>query len=137
MSKQKTKHVSGEFEVKLTPQAMHDHADAKSLGRFLLEKEFRGALSAISKGEMISAGTPTEGSAAYSAIEHVVGALEGRRGSFALQHTGIMTRGAPQLTITVVPDSGTDQLVGLAGSMNIVITDGKHFYEFDYTIDAS
>jgi hypothetical protein len=45
-----------------------------------------------------------------------------------------MTRGVGELTITVIPDSGTDELVGLQGNMNIIIADGKHSYEFDYEL---
>ena len=85
---------------------------------------------------MLSAGTDVTGSAGYVAIEHVTGTLHGRSGSFALQHSGTMTRGTPSLSITVVPDSGTGQLGGLAGTMNIVVADGKHTYEFDYTLPA-
>jgi hypothetical protein len=124
---------SGTFDVKLTPQTMDDKADA-SLGRMSLDKQFHGDLEATSKGEMLSASSSVQGSGAYVAIERVSGKLHGRSGSFVFQHSGIMTRGAPQLTITVVPDSGTGELVGLAGKMNINIVDGKHFYDFEYTL---
>jgi len=99
-----------------------------------IDKQFHGDLEATSKGEMLSAMTDTKGSAGYVAIERVTGKLQGRSGSFVLQHTGTMTRGEPQLTITVVPDSGSGQLVGLTGKMTIKITDGKHFYDFEYTL---
>jgi hypothetical protein len=99
-----------------------------------IDKQFYGDLEATSKGEMLSAGTAVKGSAGYVAIERVSGTLHGRGGTFVLQHNGTMTRGAPQLTITVVPDSGTDQLMGLAGSMAIQIADGKHSYDFEYTL---
>ena len=125
--------ASGTFEVKVSPQAMDDKTDA-SLGRMSLDKQFHGDLEATSKGEMLSASTSVKGSAGYVAIERVSGVLHGRSGSFVLQHSGTMTRGAPQLTITVVPDSGTGQLVGLAGKMNITIADGKHSYDFEYTL---
>ena len=128
--------ASGTFEVKVSPQAMDDKGDPL-LGRMSLDKKFHGDLEAISKGEMLSAGTNVKGSAGYVAIERVSGTLHGRGGSFTLQHSGTMTRGAPQLTITVVPDSGTDQLKGLAGKMMIIITDGKHSYDFDYTLAES
>ena len=88
----------------------------------------------ISKGQMLSAQTETEGSAGYVAIERVTGTLQGRNGTFVLQHSGTMTRGVPQLTVTVVPDSGTDQLMGLSGNMKIDISEGQHFYEFEYTL---
>jgi uncharacterized protein DUF3224 len=125
-----TTRASGTFEVKLGPQTASDPA----LGRFSIDKQFRGDLEGVSKGEMLTAGTPVEGSAGYVAIEHITGTLGGRTGGFALQHSGTMTRGAPQLSVTVVPDSGTGQLKGLAGRMNIIIDGGKHSYEFDYTI---
>jgi hypothetical protein len=102
-----------------------------------LDKQFRGDLEATSKGQMLAAGTDVEGSAGYVAIERVKGTLDGHSGTFALQHSGMMARGVPQLNITVVPDSGTGQLVGLAGRMTINIDEGKHSYEFEYTLDAT
>jgi hypothetical protein len=104
------------------------------LARMSIGKTFHGDLEASSSGQMLSAGTAVKGSAGYVAIERVEGTLRGRRGSFLLQHSGTMTRGAPALTITVVPDSGTDQLAGLAGTMVIIIADGAHSYEFEYTL---
>jgi hypothetical protein len=101
-----------------------------------LDKQFQGDLEGTSKGQMLAVGTDVKGSAGYVAIERVTGALHGRSGTFALQHSGTMTRGAPQLDISVVPDSGTGELVGLAGKMSINIVEGKHFYDFDYTADA-
>jgi hypothetical protein len=127
-------HASGTFEVKLTPLALDDKAADATLARMSIDKHFHGDLEAASRGEMLSAGTAVKGSAGYVAIERVIGALHGRTGTFVLQHTGTMTRGAPQLTVTVVPDSGTGQLSSLAGTMTIQIADGKHSYEFDYTI---
>ncbi len=109
-------------------------ANAGQEGRMSIDKQFQGDLKATSKGEMLTASTNIKGSAGYVAIERVTGTLQGRSGSFALQHSGTMTRGAPQLIITVVPDSGTGQLVGLAGKMTITIADGKHSYDFEYTL---
>jgi hypothetical protein len=126
----------GTFEVKLTPQATDD-AEGSSLGRMSIDKQFHGDLEGTSRGEMLSAGTPVKGSAGYVAIERVSGTLAGRRGSFVLQHNGIMTRGAPRLTIAVVPDSGTGQLAGLARTMAIEIADGRHYYDFEYTLPAN
>jgi hypothetical protein len=123
--------------VKVTPQASDDKGEGAILGRMSIDKQFHGDLEATSKGEMLTAGTAVKGSAGYVAIEHVRGALRGRTGTFSLQHSGSMSRGAPQLTITVVPDSGTGQLVGLAGNMAIIIADGKHSYEFEYTLPAA
>jgi hypothetical protein len=129
--------ASGPFEVKLTPQPSADKPEGALLGRLLIEKQFRGDLEATSRGEMLSAGTAVKGSAGYVAIEHVSGTLHGKSGTFILQHSGTMTRGAPHLSVSVVPDSGTGQLVGLAGKMAINIVDGKHSYEFEYTLAES
>ena len=128
-----TYRASGTFEVKLTPQANDSSGDA-NLGRMLIEKQFQGELTGNSKGQMLSAMTAVKGSAGYVAIEKVSGTLQGRNGTFVLQHSGTMTRGAAELIITVVPDSGTEQLAGLAGKMVIRIDEGKHFYEFEYML---
>ena len=126
--------ATGNFEVKLHPQPLSDPTADASLGRLSIEKQFSGDLNAISKGEMLSAGTATKGSAGYVAIERVNGTLHGRTGTFVLQHSGTMNRGEPQLSVTVVPDSGTAQLTGLTGRMAIIIDGGKHSYDFDYTL---
>ena len=126
--------ATGTFEVKLNPQQLADSAADTTLGRMSIDKQFHGDLEAVSKGEMLSAGTSVKGSAGYVAIERISGTLQGRSGAFVLQHSGSMTRGVAQLSVTVVPDSGTGQLAGLAGTMTINIVDGKHFYDFEYTI---
>jgi hypothetical protein len=131
-----TKHASGTFEVKLNPQGDEEVGDP-TVSRMSIDKQFHGDLEGTSKGQMLAAGTDVSGSAGYVAMERVTGKLGGRSGTFALQHSGTMTRGAPQLTITVVPDSGTDQLVGLWGKMKINIVEGKHFYQFEYTLAES
>ena len=130
-----TTNASGTFEVKLTPQAPDENAGDAPLGRMTIDKQFHGDLEAISKGQMLAAGTEVKGSAGYVAMERVSGTLAGRSGTFVLMHNGIMTRGEGQLTVTVVPDSGTGQLVGLAGKMAINIADGKHSYDFAYALD--
>jgi hypothetical protein len=127
-------HASGTFQVKLTPQPAAADGESAILGRFAIDKQFSGDLDAASKGEMLAAGTETKGSAGYVALERVGGKLGGRSGTFYLQHNGIMARGAGRLTIEVVPDSGTDQLAGLSGKMEIKVENGKHSYEFDYTL---
>jgi hypothetical protein len=127
-----TTHASGSFEVQINPQA-EDKAEGSTLGRMSLDKQFRGGLEATGKGEMLTAGTDA-GSAVYVAIERVAGTLHGRSGSFALMHVGTMTHDAQQLTITVVPDSGSGQLIGLAGKLAITIVDGQHLYDFEYTL---
>ena len=125
-------HATGTFEVKLTPQA--DGEAGAGLARMTLDKQFHGDLEATSQGQMLSAGTAVQGSAGYVALERVSGALQGRSGTFVLQHHGLMDRGTPHLTITVVPDSGTDQLEGLIGTMSIEIAGGQHSYDFEYTL---
>jgi hypothetical protein len=129
-----TRQAKGTFEVKLVPQAAEEKVGDPTVGRMSIDKQFHGELEATSKGQMLAAMTEVKGSAGYVAMERVSGTLHGRAGTFALQHSGTMTRGVPQLSVTVVPDSGTGQLVGLAGKMEIIITDGKHSYEFDYTL---
>jgi len=130
-----TTRATGTFDVKLTPQSSDEEPDGSTLARLSIDKTFRGDLDATSTGEMLSAGTRTRGSAGYVAVERVTGALHGRRGSFVLKHDGTMTRGAPELTVRVVPDSGTGELAGLAGTMRIIVEPGKHSYEMDYTLD--
>ncbi len=125
----------GTFEVRLDPRAPDEQAEDVGIGRMSIDKQFHGDLEATSKGQMLAAGTSVEGSAGYVAIERVSGRLDGREGSFVLQHSGTMARGAQQLAITVVPDSGTGELVGLAGRMAITIADGRHSYDFEYTLD--
>ncbi len=130
-----TKHASGTFEVKVNPQKPDNpEAEAANLGRMSLDKKFSGDLEATSKGEMLAAMSEVKGSAGYVAMERVSGTLGGRSGTFVLQHRGTMTRGLPQLSVTVVPDSGTGDLAGLSGSMTIKIEDGKHFYDFEYEL---
>jgi hypothetical protein len=128
-------HATGTFEVKLTPQTSDDK-DA-SLGRMSIDKQFHGDIEGSSKGEMLTGMTSVKGSAGYVAIERVSGTLKGRHGTFILQHSATMNRGTPQLSITVIPDSGTDELVGLTGKMDIKIADGKHSYEFEYSLTDS
>lgn len=129
-----TSHASGTFEVKLTPQVAEEGSDA-GLGRMSIDKQFHGDLEGTSKGFMLSsAATIVKGSGGYVAMERVTGKLNGRSGSFVLQHSGTMTRGTPQLSVTVVPDSGTDQLTGITGTFTIKIDAGKHSYDFDYTL---
>jgi Protein of unknown function (DUF3224) len=134
-----TSRANGTFEVKLSPQGLNDNSpenesEDRTLGRMTIDKQFHGDLAGTSKGQMLTAGTPVKDSAGYVAMELVSGTLHGRRGSFVLQHSGTMTRGIPQLSVTVVPDSGTDQLMGLAGKMTIKIDAGKHYYDFEYTL---
>jgi hypothetical protein len=126
----------GTFDVKTTPQPADGYADGGMLGRLTIDKQFRGDLQATSTGQMLSAMTSTTGSAGYVAIERVTGTLAGRRGTFILQHSGTMSRGEPRLIVSVVPDSGTDALIGLTGTMTIDTSGGRHAYEFMYTLPS-
>jgi hypothetical protein len=125
-------HARGPFDVKLVPQTNQDAGEGVVLSRLTIDKTYRGDLTGTSQGEMLSAGTSVKGSAGYVAIEQVSGTLAGRTGSFVLQHTATMTRGAPHLSIHVVPDSGTGELTGLTGAMSINIQNGTHSYELEY-----
>jgi hypothetical protein len=127
-------HARGTFDVDLKPLPLESDIAPATLARMSIAKVFHGDLQGTSRGQMLTAGTSVEGSAGYVAIEQVTGTLHGRRGSFLLQHHGIMSRGVGDLGITVVPDSGTDQLAGLTGKLGITIADGKHSYDFDYTL---
>ena len=136
------KRASGSFEVNVQPlaNAAFSNEDGSAdplLGRFLLTKKFSGDLEASARGHMLSAGTATKGSAGYVAIDQVTGTLEGRKGGFVLQHSGTMKRGAPSLSVMVVPDSGTGELTGITGTLSINIVEGKHFYDFLYSFPAS
>ena len=128
----------GPFEVKLEALPTDAAREGIAFGRLSIDKRFMpghdGGLEATSKGEMLSALTPVQGSAGYVAIEFVTGTLAGRSGTFALQHSGRMDRGQASLSVTVVPDSGTDGLQGLRGQMKIVVDAGQHLYEFDYEL---
>ena len=127
--------AKGEFEVKRIPQEELDIGGGTSVGHSRFDKRFRGPLDAASVVHMLAVMSPVAGSGAYVAIERIEGTLNGRRGSFFAQHNGVMDRGKPSLDLTVVPDSGTDDLLGLRGRIAIDIVDGKHFYTFDYDLD--
>ena len=127
--------AKGEFDVTRIPQDELDIGGGATVGHSRFDKRFRGPLEATSVVHMLAVMAPTPGSGAYVAIERIEGTLDGRRGSFYAQHNGIMDRGKPSLDLTVVPDSGTDDLLGLRGRIAIDIVDGKHFYTFDYDLD--
>jgi hypothetical protein len=130
-----TRVARGTFDVTLKPLPAYDTAAGPKAGRMSIDKVFHGDLSGTSVGEMLAAMTSVKDSAGYVAIERVSGTLDGRRGSFVLQHSATMDRGAQRLSISVVPDSGTDELVDLSGTMTIAIAaDGTHSYEFTYTL---
>jgi len=127
-------HASGTFEVTTIPQPHEEQAGGEAVGRLLLEKKFSGDLDAVSAGTMLGARSPVQGSAGYVAIEKVSGTLSGLGGSFLLQHFGVMTRGAMEQTVVIIPDSGTGGLTGIAGKMTIAIENGAHHYHLDYTL---
>jgi hypothetical protein len=126
--------AGGTFEVVMKPVSEPESVDNVALGRLSLNKQFHGDLAGTGKGEMLTAMTSVDGSAGYVAIERVTGTLNGRQGSFVFQHAGLMKRGAQQLSITVVPDSGTGQLAGIAGAFSLDVVDGEHFYTFEYSL---
>jgi len=126
--------ATGEFVVKLMPLGVEGQPAGSKIGRMSIDKTISGDLVATTTGQMLSAMSEVKGSAGYVAIEKVEGALKGKKGTFVLQHAGTMARGVPSLSVTVVPDSGTDELIGLAGNFSIIIAGGKHSYEFKYTL---
>jgi hypothetical protein len=129
-----TRHAKGTFEVTLKPLELADSGADGKLARMSIDKKFAGDLVGTSKGEMLSARTDTNGSAGYVAIEKVAGELDGRKGTFVLQHSGTMDRGSSGLSVTVVPNSGTEGFAGIKGTLQIDIKEGKHFYDFDYSL---
>lgn len=128
--------AKGTFEVNLQPLSFEGAEPEAKLARMSIAKQISGDLVATTQGQMLSAMTDVKGSAGYVAIERVTGTLNGKKGSFVLQHNGLMNRGAPSLTVVVVPDSGTEGLAGLEGEFKIIIEGGKHNYEFNYRLPA-
>ena len=132
-----TLHAHGPFDVRVAPLAQEPYPDGIALGRYSLDKQYHGELEATAHGEMLTAAGAVKGSAGYVAVERVEGTLAGRRGSFALQHLGQMSAAGQKLTIVVVPDSGTGELTGLAGQLEIQIAaGGAHSYDFAYTLPS-
>jgi len=126
--------TSGSFDVTVTPQAAEESVGDPSVGRMSLYKQFHGDLQAVARGQMLATMGEVKGSAAYVAIDRVTGSLHGRDGGFSIQHCGVMDRGVPQLSITIVPDSGVGELAGITGTMGIRIEDGQHFYDLEYEL---
>lgn len=129
--------AKGTFALTMHGEPPYDVVEGVSLARVRFDKRFQGALDATSVVHMIGARTPVDGSAGYVALERVTGVLAGKSGSFVLQHSGTMNRGAASLMVTVVADSGTGDLKGLSGSMRIEVKEGQHFYDFDYEVPSS
>lgn len=133
-----TRTANGSFDVKIAQVAEEAFPEGSNLGRYSLEKRYHGELDATARGEMLTAGTPVEGSAAYVAVERVEGALAGRRGTFLLQHRGTMSGGGQELSIAVVPDSGTGELAGLEGTLEVTIAEGgEHLYALHYALPGA
>ena len=130
-------HVSGSFSITMTPAATPQRSGRTTLGRMLLQKVYTGELAATASGEMLSAVTDTKGAAGYVAIESITGVLQGRQGSFVVQHAGTMADGKQELSIVIVPHSGTGQLEGISGMMGIRIEAGQHFYDLDYSLPGA
>jgi hypothetical protein len=130
-----TRHATGTFDVSITPVQPAEGASPDAPGRMILAKTFRGGLSGTGEGEMLATMGPGQ-SGAYAALERVRGALDGRTGTFALIHRGIMDKGAQELLITVVPGSGTGELTGLTGVFHLTIEDGEHRYDLEYSLPA-
>ena len=127
--------AKGTFEVKMTPLAAEDNVGDATIGRLGMAKTFTGDLDATSKGQMLgSQSEAVKGSGGYVAMERVTGKLNGKSGSFTLQHIGTMQGGKFDLNVAVVPDSGTGELTGIAGTLKIIIEGGKHLYEFEYSL---
>jgi len=124
----------GTFDVKLTPLEPHDKSSGPFPGRMFIDKQFHGDMEGTSKGEMLAFMSEVKGSAGYVAMERVTATLHGRTGTFVFQHSATMDHGEGALTVTVVPDSGTGELKGLTGKLDIKIENGKHLYTFDYTL---
>jgi flagellar basal body rod protein FlgG len=127
-------HARGTFEITVSPQPTQDGVGDPSVGRMAIHKQFHGDLEGTGNGQMLAVGTPVDGSAGYVAMERVTGTVHGRQGSFALQHTGTLTRGAPQLSVSIVPDSGTEGLSGITGQLEIIIANGVHGYHLEYSL---
>ena len=127
-------HAAGTFSISMTPAGTPQRSGRTALGRTSLEKVYAGDLVATGSGEMLSAVTDTKGAAGYVAIEAITGVLQGRTGSFVVQHTGTMADGKQELSIVIVPHSGTGQLEGISGTLTIRIADGQHFYELSYSL---
>ena len=133
----KTMRAQGTFVVKLSPLETYNQASDAKVGRMSIDKTFSGDFVASSQGEMLTGGSPAEGSAGYVAVERVTGTLQGLSGSFLFQHSGTMTPASQEATISVIPGSGTGELKGIDGTLSIEIEDGQHFYDFQYTLPGS
>ena len=127
-------HATGTFDEVVTPLSLYDKSAPPTLGRRAFEKHIHGDIEGVSKGEMLITKTSVEGSQAYVAIEYFAGTFKGHYGTFVLQHKGILNQGKLDLVLNVVPDSGSGAFAGVTGTFNIAIVNGKHTYDFAYTL---
>ena len=132
-------HAKGSFDVKMTPAEPTEFEKANDIARLTSDKTWHGDFEGVSHGEMITGSTASPGSMAYVAIERMTGKLNGRQGSFTFAHRASMMKGdapsAGELSVTVIPNSGTRELTGLAGLLMIQIdAQGKHTWSFDYSL---
>lgn len=129
-------HAKGTFEVKIAPVPPDGkYENSTTMGRMTIDKQFHGDLDGTSVGQMLTGGAVQTGSGGYVAMEQVTGKLQGHSGTFIFQHAGTMDHKVPHLSVTVVPESGTGELTGLTGKMDIIITNGKHSYDFEYELE--
>ena len=122
----------GSLDVAMESEPPFLEQDGVSLNRNVVRKEFSGDVVGVSEAQMIAAFTGTPGSAGYVAIERFEGTVDGKSGSFVLQHSGVMNRGDAQLTVVIVPDSGAGELAGISGTLEIDNNEGQHSYVLDY-----
>ncbi len=122
----------GSIDVTMEAEPPNLEQDGIKLNRNVVRKEFLGDLVGASEAQMVAAYTATPGSAGYVAIEHFRGSVGGKSGSFVLQHSGLMNRGEAELTVTIVPDSGTGELAGISGTLEIDSDAGGHTYILEY-----
>ncbi len=132
-TKTMTTKATGTFDVALAPLKGAEDSDPL-MGRMSIDKVFHGDLEGTSKGQMLTGGDYTKGSAGYVAIERVFGKLHGKEGSFILQHSATMHAGAQSMSITIVPASGTGALAGISGALEIIIEGKAHSYGLTYSL---
>ena len=120
----------GTFAVTLTPE----ESGLAQIGRFALEKVYAGDAVGAGTGIMLSAGDPATGEAGYVALEVASVRLHGRTGTFAMQQLGTMSGGEQHLTYVVTPGSGTGDLAGISGRLDLEIRDGQHHYDLVYEL---
>lgn len=122
------------------PSPGDEAAAGPALGEVVVTKRYEGDLTGEGRARLLTCqADPDDRSAGagYVASERVSGTLGDRKGSFVLQHWGVVAPGkAPWTGGHVVPGSGTDGLEGLSGQMEIAVApDGTHTLRLDYEIE--